>query len=972
MDLTRVPNYELIEKRFIEDLKVDSYLLKHKKSGARVAVLECDDENKVFYIGFRTPPKNSTGVAHILEHSTLCGSEKYPSKDPFVELAKGSLNTFLNAMTYPDKTVYPIASCNDQDFKNLMDIYLDAVFHPNIAKNDKIFKQEGWHYEMESVSDDLKINGVVYNEMKGAFSSPDDVISREIFNSLYPDTAYGVESGGDPDVIPELSYEEFLDFHKQYYHPVNSYIYLYGNADMAERLAYLDEEYLSNYDVIDIDSMPGEQASFDSAKEIEKTYPILDDEDEENNTYLSYNTVCDYALNRDMVIAMQVVDYALIASQGTPIRKALLDAGIGNDIYSVYEGGIYQPYYSIVAKNANAEDKDRFVAIIEETLGRVISEGFDQNALLAGLNNMEFRYRESDFGSLPRGLMLGLASFDSWLYDDMQPFIHIECNETFKRLREKIGTSYYEELVEEYILNNSHKSIVVVSPEKGLTNKKEQALKEKLAAYKATLTEDELQKIVDETKALKLFQETPDSEEVLALIPKLKREDLKKTTNPYVNELMDIDGHKVLFHDIYTNGISYISLMFKLGDVPVELLPYLGIFKNVLTCLDTKSYSYEVLGYELDKYSGALDTSMAVFTNNKNRDDYSIFFEIKTKIFSDNASNIVELIKEIIYTSNYHDYKRMKEIILEVKSQIQAGFMSAGHSASYNRALSYISESNAKMEEVSGLGFYRFLEKAEKDYDSMKEDIASKMELLAKYIFNKDNLLVDFIGEKKDLDKFMTEAKSLFDDLFEEEIKLEGSSIKVSKKNEGFVTSASVNYVSRVGNFLNHGLSYTGALKVLKTILGYEYLWQEVRVKGGAYGGFGMLVRTGDGIFTSYRDPNLESTIEIYERASQFVKEFKADEKTMTKFIIGTMSDLDTPLTPRLQGKRSLAGYLSNVTVEDLQKERDEILAATDEDIRNLAGHIEAVMSDGALCVIGTESSINGAKDKFTTIESLN
>lgn len=971
MNLDKLSQYELIEKRKIDDLNSDSYLLRHKKSGARVAILENDDANKVFYIGFRTPPKNSTGVAHILEHSTLCGSEKYPSKDPFVELAKGSLNTFLNAMTYPDKTVYPIASCNDKDFKNLMDIYLDAVFHPNISKNDKIFKQEGWHYELENVDDELKINGVVYNEMKGAFSSPDDVISREIFNSLYPDTAYGVESGGDPDVIPELTYEEFLDFHKQYYHPVNSYIYLYGDADMNERLEYLDREYLSHYDVIDIKSEPGEQQAFDEAKVIEKTYPILDDESEEDNSYLSYNVVCDYALNREMYIAFQIIDYALIASQGTPVRKALLDAGIGNDIYSVYENGIYQPYYSIVAKNANLEDKDKFVEIIESTLAGIIADGFDQNALVAGLNNLEFRYRESDFGSTPRGLVLGLAALDSWLYDDSKPFMHIECNDTYKFLREQIGTSYYEEFVEEYILNNSHKSIVLVAPEKGLTQKKEQALKEKLAAYKASLSTAELEKIVEDTKALKLFQETPDSEEVLAKIPKLKREDLNKTSMPYSNEMLKIDGQDVLFHDVFTNGISYINLMFRMEDIPVELLPYLGVLKNILTSLDTKSYSYEVLGYELDKNSGNLYSGMSVYPNNEKFGEYKMFFTIKTKIFADNAGAIVNLIKEILFTSNFNDYRRVKEVLLEIKSQLQATMMSAGHSASYNRALSYISESNAKMEEISGIGFYRFLEKVEENYDDMKEEIAKKVSLLAKYIFNKDNLLVDFIGERADLDKFMTEAKSLIDELYTEKIELDGSSIVVAKKNEGFITSASVNYVSRVGNFVAHGLKYTGALRVLKTILGYEYLWTEVRVKGGAYGGFGLLTRGGDGIFTSYRDPNLDSTIEIYERAAQFVRDFKADEDTMTKFIIGTMSDIDIPLTPRLKGERSLAGYMTNVPIETVQQEREEILSATDEDIRNLAGHIEAVMSDGALCVIGNESSINASKDRFMTVESL-
>lgn len=450
-----------------------SYLLEHKKSGARLALLSNDDENKVFYIGFRTPPEDSTGVAHILEHSVLEGSRDFPVKDPFIELAKGSLNTFLNAMTYPDKTVYPIASCNDKDFQNLMHVYLDAVFYPNIYTERKIFEQEGWHYEMESPEDELTINGVVYNEMKGAFSSPDDVLEREITNTLFPDTTYSNESGGDPEAIPDLTYEQFLDFHRRYYHPANSYIYLYGNMDMVEKLEYLDQAYLSHFDRFSVDSEVAFQKPFDKCVEAGKFYPITENEPEEDNTYLTYNMVVGDSLDREQYIAFQILDYALCSAPGAPLKQALLDKGIGKDIYSYYESGIRQSYFTIVAKNANLDRREEFVECIEKELSRLAKEGIDKKALRAGLNYYEFRYREADFGSYPAGLMYGLQVLDSWLYDDALPFIHIEAGETYKALREKAETDYFEELIDKCMIHNTHKSILTLSPKKGLAEERE-------------------------------------------------------------------------------------------------------------------------------------------------------------------------------------------------------------------------------------------------------------------------------------------------------------------------------------------------------------------------------------------------------------------------------------------------------------------------------------------------------------------
>ncbi|MBP5281470.1 MAG: insulinase family protein, partial [Lachnospiraceae bacterium] len=506
-------SYELLSEQEISigAFQTKAYVLKHKKTGAKVALLENDDENKVFYIGFRTPPKDSTGVAHILEHSVLCGSEKYPLKDPFVELVKGSLNTFLNAMTYSDKTMYPIASCNDQDFHNLMDVYLDAVFHPNIYKNKAIFLQEGWHYELKD--GELSYNGVVYNEMKGAFSDSDQILFREIQKALYPDTPYGVESGGDPRNIPDLTYEDFLAFHGRYYHPSNSYIYLYGNMDMAEKLDFIDKEYLSKYDYLEVDSALKTQPVFDEPRRIELEYPVDDEEDLKEKTYLSVNYVVGDNLDPITYVAFQILDRVICNINGSPLKTALLEAGIGKDDFSSYYNGIKQPTFSFVAKEADEAREQDFLDIVEKTLQKIVKEGISKKALEASLNSFEFRYLEADFGRWPKGLMYGLNCMDSWLHDDLKPFIHIDANETFKILREKINTDYYEKLIEEYFLKNPHKAVLVMKPKLNLLEQQEKELKEKLKGILANMTQEEIDAITADTELLEKFQKTEDTPE---------------------------------------------------------------------------------------------------------------------------------------------------------------------------------------------------------------------------------------------------------------------------------------------------------------------------------------------------------------------------------------------------------------------------------------------------------------------------
>lgn len=969
--IEKLSAYEISEKRMIPDLNSEGYILKHKKTGARITLLLNDDENKVFYIGFRTPPADSTGVAHILEHSVLCGSENFPVKDPFIELAKGSLNTFLNAMTYPDKTVYPVASCNDKDFKNLVHVYLDAVFYPNIYKEDKIFKQEGWHYEMEEEQEDLTINGVVYNEMKGAFSSPDDVVEREIMNSLYPDTTYGLESGGDPDVIPKLTYEEFLAFHGRYYHPSNSYIYLYGNLDAEEYLTFLDEKYLKDFEPLSIDSKIRKQEAFEAPRELEKEYSVMEDESVRENTYLTYNVSMGTSLDKKLYAAMDILDYVLCSAPGAPVKQALIDAGIGKDVYSTLENGIYQPYFSIVAKNADGEQKEEFVRIIEEELKKLSGEGMDKKALKAAVNYFEFKYREGDFGSYPKGLMLGLQALDSWLYDEQTPFMHIEANDTYRQLREEIENGYYEELVTSMILDNPHKTVMTVKPVRGLTTRKDAELHEKLQAYKSTLSKEQIQRIVEDTRALHAYQEEPSSKEALATIPLLTREDMKKEAAPYVNEERKAGDTTLLVHDIFTNGIGYFNLVFDLSKVPGRLFPYIGILKSVLMMVNTENYSYGELFHEVNIHTGGIRFGVNTYTD---ADDFSkcrAAFEVKAKTLYENRDKALALMKEIILTSDYEDEKRLHEIIAEAKSRMQAVMTSAGHSLSAIRALSYFSVSAAIAEQINGIPQYRLLEELDADFEAKKEELKRNLHELAMCIFRPENLLVDYTGTKEGLTGIEEQIIDLKKALFTQTVEGDPFVPVLSVKNEGFMTAGQVQYVCRAGNFMKKGLPYTGALKVLKVMMGYEYLWNQVRVKGGAYGCMSSFYRNGDAYFVSYRDPNLEKTVEVYRQAADYVKNYEADERTVTQFIIGAVSELDVPMTPQTKGSYSLGGYMTKLPMERVQRERDELLATTADTLKGLYRYIEAFMSEEYLCVVGNGDKIRENEDMFKKVEQL-
>lgn len=980
MDIHQLDAYEIIEEKTIADVDSTGYLLRHKKSGARVAILSNDDSNKVFYIGFKTPPQDGCGVPHIIEHTVLCGSEKFPAKDPFVELIKGSLNTFLNAMTYPDKTVYPIASYNQKDFENLMDVYLDAVFHPNITRRQEIFMQEGWHYELESADAPLTINGVVYNEMKGAYSSPNELLMTQISNSLFPDNTYSCNSGGDPKQIPQLTYETYLDFYRKHYHPSNSYIYLYGDMDVAERLDWMDREYLCQYDAADVDSQILPQEPFAQMTQLVSEYPIASDEPEEDRTYLSYNMVIGTILDPVLYQAMNALDYALISAPGAPIRQALIDAGIGEDVYSIYDTERQQPVFSIVAKNANASDQERFTAIIREELEKLVTGGVNHQSLLAAINSEEFRFREADFGNYPKGLLYGLQCLDSWIFDENHPFLQLECLDIFSYLRKQLDTGFYEELIQRYLLDNTHGSLVMVVPKKGANQQDEEELQRRLADYKASLADEEIEALVQQTAHLKAYQEEPSTDEELRKIPLLKREDLKREAEPFSNIEESISEVPVVRHDVEANGIDYLTLMFDAGDVEEEQLALLGLLGSVLGYVDTGEHSYLELANEINIYTGGINGSVGVYPCLKEDGQMTVKFEFAVKVLEDNLPKAMELVQEILLKSSLEDTKRLQEIFTQVKAGLQSSLSRAGHVAAANRAMSHSSRYAYYQDMLHGIAYYQNVTILEQRIRTQPQQVIAEIKELVERIFVKNRLMISFTADEAAYTKAIPAVRAITDELPMGAAAQAAAVPSIDRMEdetggtpyrEGFCDASQIQYVARAGNFAKHGYSYSGYLSILKMILEYDYLWMNLRVLGGAYGCMSRLMRGGEVCFVSYRDPNLARTNEVYERIPEYLRSFAPDERDMTKYIIGTFGSMDIPLYPEGKGSRSMNAYLQGVTFEQIQKERDEILKAAPEDIRALADLTEAVLSDGQLCVVGNENAIRREEALFDRISGL-
>jgi presequence protease len=960
----RYSGFKVLETKAISDIASEGTVFEHEKSGARLLFLRNEDDNKVFSISFRTPPKDSTGVPHILEHSVLCGSKKFPAKEPFVELAKGSLNTFLNAFTFPDKTMYPVASRNEKDFHNLIDVYMDAVFNPNIYKYPEILMQEGWHYELDNKEDEITYKGVVYNEMKGAFSSPESILFRKITETLFPDTTYGVESGGDPDVIPELTQEKFVGFHNKYYHPSNCYIFFYGDMDIEEKLKFLDENYLSDYERMEVDSAIALQKPYESICDTVVEYPICEAEKEEDKTFLSLNFAVGSSVDPEIYLAFDILEHILLETPGSPLKKALIDNKIGKDVFGVFENSILQPVFSIVAKNSKVDKLERFKKVVYDTLNDLVIKGIDKKSIEASINLKEFQLREADYQGYPKGLIYSMKCMDSWLYDQ-SPFIHLSYEDTISKVKSALTTDYFEELIRKYLLGNTHASLLMVKPLKGMEEKKAEEIRKKLAEYKAGLSEAELEEIVINTRKLKERQMQPDSKEDLEKIPLLDLEDIGKDA-----EKLDIiekkaGDIKVLHFPVFTNKICYIDLFFDTCAVPQEKLPYLSILSSVLGKISTGKYYYEDLVNEVNIYTGGLRFTTAEYSLSGSDEVFYPKFEVKTKVLGHNVQKVFGILKEILTSTEYDDKKRLKEIVQETKSRMEMMIFERGHVVAANQLMSYFSAQGKYGDITSGLHFYKFIEELEKNFDSRAMEIVEALREISSVVFTKNNLIASVTSEEEEYGIFEESLPELYDSLGEGGIKPYSYSFDLEKANEGLMTSGKVQYVAKAYNFIKLGYKYSGSMLVLKTISNYDYLWNRVRVQGGAYGSFSSFMKNGNMFFTSYRDPNLVDTLKVYDEAGQYFSSFETDKRQMTKYIIGTISDLDAPLTPSMKGEKAAEYYFRKISYDDLQKERAEVLGTDVEKVRGFGKMLDELMKQDYLCVMGNEEKIKANKDVF-------
>jgi len=963
--------FKLLEERPLREIGSTGRLFEHVKSGARLMSLANDDPNKVFCIGFRTPPSDDTGVPHILEHSVLCGSRKFPSKEPFVELAKGSLNTFLNAMTYPDKTIYPVASKNAKDFENLMEVYLDAVLHPRIYEKPEILMQEGWHYELPEKDAPLGCKGVVYNEMKGAFSSPERMLVTELQRSLYPDTTYGCVSGGHPDSIPELTHEAFLGFHRRFYHPSNSYIFLYGDGDLAAQLGFLDARHLYEFDRSPADSAIQEQAAFDSPREAESSYPLSSEDDGKGKSFLSLGWVCGKAADPELYTALEILQSMLLDMPGAPLKEALIKAGVGQDVVGYCNSSILQPMFGVIVKYSDPEKRERFLSVVDETLRRLASEGLDRDLVEAGLNSTEFYMREAEHAGLPKGLFYGIVAFDSWLYD-ADPFVHLAFDATFRRIREAAGKGgFFEGIIKDLLLDNDHRSCVLLRPEPGLLEKQEGALSDVLAGKKAAMSDAQLQALVAETARLKELQAAPDSPEVLAKIPLLSIEDIDPESERLPLTETELAGARTLHHDLATNGILYLTLLFDTSGVPQDRLQHLALLSGVLGKLGTRERSYADLSKQINIHTGGLSFGTEIFPEPEDESRFHPKLALRAKALVPRAGKLAALAGEILTGSVFSDKERLLEVLRELKSDLEVRIKSSGHVLSKQRLFSYFSGPGKYEELVRGVSFYRFVADLEKEFSLRSDETVRVLEELARSVFVQDKLVLSATVSAQDLEKVRAELGSLTSALPRGGGAPAGYRFELVKKNEGLMTPSQVQYVAKGYNYRRLGFPYTGKLAVLRTIVGLDHLWNKVRVQGGAYGAFMVVDRGGSLAFLSYRDPNIEKTLEAYHGTVGYLKDFSPDAREMAKYIIGTVGKMDRHLTPWEKGDLAAREFLMGLTHADIQKERDDVLSTTPEDIRSLAGMVEQVLAQDHLCVLGSEGRIKETEGVFASKETV-
>lgn len=962
--------FKCLRQEEIKDIKNYGYVFEHEKTKARLLYLKNEDENKVFSIAFRTPPTNNTGIPHIIEHSTLCGSDKYPVKEPFVELLKGSVNTFLNAMTFPDKTLYPIASTNDKDFMNLMSVYLDAVFHPNIYNKKEIFMQEGWHYELLNKNDPLTYKGVVYNEMKGVYSSPDSVLFYESVKSLFPDNIYFKEYGGYPKEIPDLTYEEFLDFHKKYYHPSNSYIYLYGNLDPNEAMKYINEEYLSKYDYKEIDSQIKMQPKLTNEVYIEKPYAVNNDsEDITNKNIMSINYVIGESKDIEKTFASNMIMNYLVDLPASPIKKLLLEKELCSDVEGLYESDLMQPMFSFYIREMKMEDKETIINLINDELKRLVSEGIDKEFMEGIINKTDFEFRRLPSGE-PEGLGYNYKVFTTWLYDG-DPLKSLYFEKEIENIRSKFKDGYFERFIEEQLINNTHKSVVVITPDKTLKEKEENELKEKLANIKSKMTDKEIKQVIKDTKNLIKLQMKPDSKKDLATIPSLKITDIKKEAEDLkVNETM-IDDVKVYMNEGKTNKITFLDLVFNTKKVDFENVIYINLLANLLSEVSTTNMNYEDINKQILLAAGDIDFATIVSGFREDVDKYNAEFKVHMEVLESKRQDLLNICKEIILNTKFDEDSKIKEIITRLRVMLEERLVQAGHSSVVKRIQSYYSQTGKYAEKISGLDFYEFILDLDNNYDERKDDLKNKLSQIKNEIFLKENLSIIYVGEEGSYNQNENMIREFINSLpvsIDKEYQV--YDFKPQALNEGILTQSDVQYVGLGANLRKLGYDYCGSVQVLQHILEYDYLWNHVRVKGGAYGSKLVMSPSGDVIYASYRDPNLVETYKNYQRTFNYLKSFKG-EKDFDKYIIGTVGEYDKPHNIYVKTVMATRRIKLGIKFSDVQKERDEMLGTSPKQIKNYAKMLKDIYDQNMVCTIGNERTIKEAKSYFKNLRTL-
>ncbi|MGL5676974.1 MAG: insulinase family protein [Cellulosilyticaceae bacterium] len=965
---TSIKRYTQLQEAYISEIDCTVHQYEHNETKAKVLYFETEDTHKTFGITFRTPPPDSTGVPHIIEHSVLCGSEKYPLKDPFIELSKGSLNTYLNAMTYPDKTMYPISSENDADFHNLMDVYLDAVFFPNIYKNPYILMQEGWRYHIESPEAPLEYKGVVYNEMKGAFSSPEEVGFRKIKESLFPDTIYSNESGGAPEAIPNLTEEDFLDFHKKYYHPSNAYIGLYGKMDLEEVLGFIDKNYLSKFEYQDIDSTIGYQKPFEAIREV--SYPYSVAEEKPNQLYVSYNCVVDETVNRQLMVEMGILEYILLETPASPLKKALIQKGIGDDAFGAFQTHMKQPIFTIMAKNVSEEKKDAFYEVIDAELRRLVKEGIPEALLKGAIQVKEFELREGDFKGYSKGLLYYIGCMKSWMYDK-DPLIYLRTEEILKNIHEKQGTGYFESLIEKYLLNNTHGIKMLLYPKVGLDQEIQQQVTEKLEKIKASWDEKTLNEAVEKTLKFNAYQEVIDTEEQRACIPLLEKEDLERDIKFPRFKVETLNNCEYIITPTFTNQIAYMTWMIDLSGIENGYMPYLGMMVGMLSKLNTKNYSYEELSMAIDEHLGGIEFHIQAMHTLEDPENFKKVFVIKSKALLHELDAQVSIMKEIIADTKMDNYERVYEIIKEMRSMMEMAISSEGHKIAYSRLLSSFSPVEAFEEETKGLTFYHMVCDLADNWETNKEQTMQKLQNAYSYLSNGLRYKVGLTVDEKEVATCMQVIQKTLDTLPKTAIQPLQQKFMKHTIQEALVYPGNVNYVAMGYNFKDKGYSYHGGMQMLKSILATDYLWNEVRVKNGAYGCFADFRKSGNMFFVSYRDPNVEKTMEVYRAVSDYVANLNLSERELLQYLIGTISGMDFPYTPSTEGAAACIYYLLGTTKEELQKIRDEIFETDNERLRSYAPIIQSVIEENQYCVFGNTTSIEENKDLFADITKV-